>query len=96
MARCGRCGLWESYPADHHERVYAGACLWYRIRLPEDAVYEKRECSDFFERFPSMTPKEHFDYKFRAENIGDSYKSAKRALFFSLAALAFSALGFFF
>ena len=96
MARCGRCGLWESYPPDHHEQVWAGSCLWYQTRLAEGFVYEKRECNDFFERFPSMSPKEHFDYKIKRENAGDGYKAARRSLFFSLAALGLSAVGLLF
>jgi len=94
MARCGRCGLWESYPKDHPEQMWAGSCLWYQTRLTEGYVYEKRECDDFFERFPSMSPKEHFDYKIKRDGTGDSYKAARRSLFFSAAALGLSVLGF--
>ena len=92
MARCGRCGLWEKYPKDHPEQMWAGSCLWYQTRLTEGYVYEKRECDDFFERFPSMSPKEHFDYKIERENIGDAYASSRRSLFFSIAALSLSIL----
>ena len=90
MARCGRCGLWESYPQNDPDRMWAGACLWYQTRLPDGFVYESRECADFFERFPSMSPKEHFDYKIARENIRDGYTAARRALVFSLLAVFFS------
>jgi len=94
MARCGRCGLWETYPKNHHEQMWAGSCLWYQTRLTEGYVYEKRECPDFFERFPSMSPKEHFDYKIKREGIGDAYTASRRSLFFSIAAVSFSILSF--
>ena len=94
MARCGRCGLWEAYPKDDPEQMWAGSCLWYQTRLTKGYVYEKRECDDFFERFPSMSPKEHFDYKIKRDGTGDSYKAARRSLFFSAAALGLSVLGF--
>ena len=98
MARCGRCGLWSKYPDDHRERKYAGVCLWYQTRLVEDDVYEQRECGDFFERLPDVTPMGHFDYKTKRDNLGDAYETAKRskrlALFSvvtSLVSLAFAA-----
>ena len=90
MARCGRCGLWETYPKGHGERMWSGACLWNQTRLTDGFVYESRECKDFFERFPSMSPKEHFDYKIKRENIGDSYTAARRSFVFSLIAILFS------
>ena len=34
--------MWSSYPPDHAEKKYAGTCLWFRIRLHEDEVYEER------------------------------------------------------
>ena len=79
MARCGRCGLWSKYPDNHHEKKYAGACLWYQTRLHHDGVFEERECKDFFESVPGLTPLDHFDYKTKRDNIGDAYKTAERS-----------------
>jgi hypothetical protein len=79
MARCGRCGLWNKYPDNHHEQKYAGVCLWYQHRLMGDDVFEDRECSDFFERVPGLTPLDHFEYKTKRDNLGDAYKMAKRS-----------------
>ena len=77
MARCGRCGLWSTYPENHREQKYAGVCLWYQLRLVSEQVYEDRECSDFFERIPEVTPMEHFTYKVRRDNLGDAYTQAR-------------------
>jgi hypothetical protein len=79
VARCGRCGLWSAYPEEHREQVYKGVCLWYQLRLREDGVFDRRDCPDFFESIPGMTPLEQFDYKIKRENIGDAYTQAKRA-----------------
>jgi len=79
MARCGRCGLWGKYPDHHHEQKYAGVCLWYQHRLHHDDVFEQRECGDFFERVPGLTPMDHFDYKIKRDNLGDAYEMAKRS-----------------
>jgi len=79
MARCGRCGLWNQYPDDHNETVYAGTCLYYQSRLAEDEVYEERRCKDFFERIPGLSPMQHFDYKVRRDNLGDAFLTARRA-----------------
>ena len=76
-ARCGRCGLWAQYPADHHEQVFAGVCLWYQTRLEQDLVYEERVCGDFFERVPDLTPLEHFNYKTSRDALGDAYQEAR-------------------
>ena len=43
MARCGRCGLWESYPQNDPDRMWAGACLWYQIRLADGFVYDSHK-----------------------------------------------------
>jgi hypothetical protein len=79
MARCGRCGLWADYPDDHPEQKYAGVCTWYQTRLDEGSVYEERDCGDFFERIPGVTPMEHFKYKIQRDNLGDAYTTARRA-----------------
>ena len=79
MARCGRCGLWSKYPDNHHEQKYAGVCLWYQHRLVDDDVFEQRECDDFFESVPGLTPLDHFDYKTKRDNLGDAYETAKRS-----------------
>lgn len=79
MARCGRCGLWNKYPDDHHEQKWAGVCMWYQHRLIDDDVWEHRECSDFFERIPGLHPMDHFDYKLKRDNLGDAYTKAKSA-----------------
>lgn len=93
MARCGRCGLWNPYPEDHKEQLYVGVCLWYQMRLREDSLYEQRDCPDFFERIPGMTPLEHFKYKIDRDDLGDVYKEAHRAKFVGYTALTLSILG---
>jgi hypothetical protein len=97
-ARCGRCGLWSEYPADHREQKYAGVCLWFQTRLVEDEVYEPRACGEFFERIPDLTPMDHFNYKTKRDNLGDAYTTARRSkrlavfgVVTSLTSLAFSA-----
>ena len=94
MARCGRCGLWASYPEDHPEKTYGGTCLWFQTRLAPDEVFEKRACAQFFERLPRLTPLQHFNYKIGRDNLGDAYEAAQRArkmayigLFFSIVSL---------
>ena len=79
MARCGRCGLWAKYPDNHHEKKYAGVCLWYQTRLVDGEVFEERECKDFFESVPGLTSLDHFDYKTKRDNLGDAYSVAKRS-----------------
>ena len=80
MARCGRCGLWAKYPDDFEEKKYAGMCLWYRLRLSEESVWEHRKCDNFFDRVPQWDEKSHLDY-------------SRRALFFSVSALTLSIVG---
>ena len=77
MARCGRCGLWSKYPDHHHEKKYAGVCLWYQTRLVEGEVFEERECGDFFESIPGMHAMDHMDYKIKRDNLGDAYTTAR-------------------
>ena len=79
MARCGRCGLWAKYQDNHHEQKFAGACLWHQTRLVDSEVFDERECKDFFERVPGLTPLDHFDYKTKRDNLGDAYETAKRS-----------------
>jgi len=93
MARCGRCGLWAEYPEDRTEREYAGACLWYQIRLPSEQVFEKRECSDFFEKLPGVHPMDQFEYKVKRDNLGDAYETAKSSKVRANVALVLSILG---
>jgi hypothetical protein len=76
MARCGRCGLWSKYPDNHHEKKYAGVCLWYQTRLVDSEVFDERECKDFFEGVPGMTAMNHMDYKIKRDNLGDAFKAA--------------------
>jgi len=71
--------MWSKYPDNHHEQKYAGVCLWYQHRLMDDQVFEQRECGDFFERVPGLTPMDHFDYKIKRDNLGDAYEMAKRS-----------------
>ena len=94
MARCGRCGLWNQYPAEHKEKEYAGTCLWYQVRLVEDVVFESRSCDDFMEAIPQLSPIEHFDYKIKRDNLGDAYSEAKRSRIMAGIALSLSAAGF--
>lgn len=90
MARCGRCGLWAKYPDNHHEKKFSGACLWYQTRLVDSEVFEERDCKDFFERVPGLTPLDHFDYKTKRDNLGDAYKTAKRSKKLAYVGLAIS------
>lgn len=90
MARCGRCGLWNKYPPDHEEKKFAGVCVWYQLRLPEDEVFEHRECKDFFEAIPGLSTIEHFGYKIKREEIGDAYTEAKRSKTMGIIALSVS------
>ena len=94
MARCGRCGLWAKYPEDHREKKYAGTCLYYRLRLPEESVWEERKCPEFFERIPGWTQLQLWNYALRHQDLGRTYRASRRALFFSLVALALSISGF--
>jgi len=93
MARCGRCGLFAQYPGDFSEKKYAGMCLWYRIRLPEDEVWEQRKCAQFFERIPNWTSQQHWSYATRHDDLGRSWHASRRALTFSLFSLVLSAAG---
>tara|TARA_Y100001970_G_scaffold269929_1_gene363210 strand:+ start:3493 stop:3804 length:312 start_codon:yes stop_codon:yes gene_type:complete len=94
MARCGRCGLWNQYPTNHKEDRYAGTCLWYQIRLIEDDVFEDRDCGDFLEAVPQLSPIEHFNYKVKRDSLGDAYSDAKRSRITAAIALSVSVAGF--
>lgn len=93
MARCGRCGLWNQYPAGHEEQKYAGVCVWYQMRLHESDVWESRVCPDFFEKMPGVTALSHFDYKIKRDNLGDAYVSARRAKYLAYTSLTLSIVG---
>ena len=93
MARCGRCGLWAKYPDDFEEKKYAGMCLWYRLRLSEESVWEHRKCDNFFDRVPQWDEKSHLDYALKWSDIGRSWRASRRAMFFSVAALLLSIVG---
>lgn len=93
MARCGRCGLWAKYPDDFKEKKYAGMCLWYRLRLSEESVWEHRKCDNFFDRVPQWDEKSHLDYALKWSDIGRSWRASRRAMFFSVAALLLSIVG---
>ena len=68
--------------------------MWYQHRLEEQAVYEERDCSDFFERIPGLTPLDHFDYKIKRDELGYAYSRGRRVLWYSTIALVLSILGF--
>jgi len=93
MARCGRCGLWAKYPPNWKERKYAGVCMWYRFRLPEDQVYDERKCPEFFEAMPQWNQQQHWNYATRHDDLGRSWHASRRALTFSLISLVLSAVG---
>ena len=93
MARCGRCGLWAEYPNNFEEKKWAGVCLWYQFRLPEDEVWEHRKCQQFFERMPQWDALQHWNYALRHHDIGRGWKAGRRSLIFSLAAMAISIFG---
>ena len=90
MARCGRCGLYNQYPADHKEQKYAGVCLWFQHRLMADDVYERRECTDFFEAIPGISSIQHFDYKLKRDNLGEAYVAARRGKLIAYTSLGIS------
>lgn len=90
MARCGRCGLWAKYSEDHKEKKWAGMCLWYRLRLPPSDVWETRKCPEFFEAVPGWTEHQHWSYATRHDDLGRNWRTARRALWFSGAALTIS------
>ena len=92
MARSGRCGLWNKYPDSHHEKKWAGACLWFQLRLADDEVFKERECSEFFEKIPGTTPLEHLDYKLRRDEAGRKHRVDRRTFWISIIALLFSLL----
>tara|TARA_R110002020_G_scaffold194133_2_gene394718 strand:+ start:1211 stop:1582 length:372 start_codon:yes stop_codon:yes gene_type:complete len=92
-ARCGRCGLWNEYPENHHEKKYAGLCMWYQTRLDASEVFEPRRCVDFFERIPGLHPFDHFKYKIQRDNLGDAYEAAKRAKRLAYVGLGLSVAG---
>ena len=75
MARCGRCGLWSKYP-DNHKEDWSGFCLWYQTRLKEDEVFQSRECDDFFESIPGVSPMDALRYKTARDNIGSAHDEA--------------------
>jgi hypothetical protein len=93
MARCGRCGLWQSYPIDHKEKAFSGVCLWYQTRLTNQEVYSHRECPDFIERIPNHSADWHFDYKVKRVELGTAHKEARRSTWIAYVALFVSALG---
>ena len=70
--------------------------MWYQFRLPEFEVYEQRDCPDFFERIPGVTPLEHFDYKIQRDNLKDTYDIAKRSRVISVIAIVTSVSSFLF
>jgi len=92
VARCGRCGLWNKYPADNYEKRYAGVCIWYQIKLLDSDVFEQRDCGDFFERIPGWHSMDHFDYKVKRDNLGDAYHAAIGARRFSYVGIVLSSL----
>jgi len=71
--------MWAAYPEDHPEKKFAGVCLWYQMRLPEDEVWRDRECNEFFERIPGVPALRHFDFKLKRDQIGAAWKAAQRA-----------------
>jgi len=93
MARCGRCGLWSPYPANYKEQKYAGVCLWFQHRLIEDEIFEKRDCREFFERVPDLTPLQHFEYRIKRDAIGRNYRAARRAIIVAVISIILSMAG---
>mgnify|MGYP003676532650 CR=1 len=94
MARCGRCGLWESYPENHPEKKYAGTCLWYGFRLDSGSVYDDRDCGDFIERVPSLSNIQHYNFKVSRDSLGEAYRKARFSFWLSIVAISLSLFGF--
>jgi len=85
--------LWAKYPTNHQEKKWAGACLWYRTQLPDSAVWEKRECPEFFEAIPGWDSAQHWSYATRHDDLGRSWRASRRAVIFSIVSLVLSAVG---
>jgi len=93
MARCGRCGLCAKYPEDHVEKKWAGVCLWFQHRIPEDELYAERDCREFFEWIPGVTPLEHWNYKNQRDSVGQAFQEAALARKEALRSLVFALVG---
>jgi hypothetical protein len=70
--------------------------VWYQLRLPEHEVYELRECPDFFEKIPEVSPLEHFEYKVQRDQLREAYVVAKRSKVISYIAIVISVASFLF
>lgn len=92
MARCGRCGLWQAYPAGWKEKGFAGVCLWYQARLVHSELFQHRECPDFVERVPDHSADWHFDHKVKRVELSAAYKEARRGTLIAYTALLISLL----
>ena len=91
MARCGRCGLYQPYPEDYPETAVRGVCLWSRLRVPGDAVFDPRPgCSEFFEKIPGLEPMAQFKYHLERSGLRENYLLQRRSLYFSSIALVIS------
>lgn len=95
MARCGRCGLWQSYPVDFKEKAFSGVCLWYQTRLTNQEVYAQRKCPDFVERVPNRSADWHFDHKVKRLSLGQTYREGRVGIAFGIIAIAISLAGLF-
>ena len=68
-------------------------CLWYQLRLRPDDEFTERDCQDYFERMPGVSPMGHFDYKIKRDNLGDAYRHAKRAKVLAYIGIVLSLIG---
>ena len=92
MARCGRCGLLKEDDTLGDE--IGGFCLWYRMDVPKDALWQHRNCSSFHKRLSGWSAQQHWDFTRARSDMFDSYLSARRAMFFAAASLALSLCAF--
>jgi hypothetical protein len=88
MARCGRCGFFKSYDGVSKQ---AGVCLMYRgLDIPEDALWEHRQCAEYTQKIPDWTPEQHFEFEVKRHGVERSWRANRRAMIFSCAALTVS------
>jgi len=88
MARCGRCGLFQT--DDQMGGQIAGTCLYFLMEIPVDAVWDERECEKYHKRISVWEPIDHWRFVRERDDMRDAYKSVRRALFFSLLSVVFS------
>ena len=85
MARCGRCGLLKEDRGLGNQ--ISGECLWYHVEIPEDSLFEHRDCEQFHKKLSDWSASDHWDYARQRSDMHDGFKSAQRAVLFSIISL---------